>query len=92
MTRHDRYKIHSLGRYDRIRPTSTTYGELAARAGLERAARAAGQACAQNLIAPVVPCHRVLPAAGGKGLKRFGGYYYGPERKEWLLHHEATTR
>ncbi|SEG90759.1 methylated-DNA-[protein]-cysteine S-methyltransferase [Thermomonospora echinospora] len=76
-----------------VRPGETvTYGELAARAGLERAARAAGQACAQNLVAPVVPCHRVLPAAGGKGLKRFGGYYYGPERKEWLLSHEATTR
>jgi methylated-DNA-[protein]-cysteine S-methyltransferase len=64
-----------------------TYGQLAARAGLERAARAAGQACAQNLIAPVVPCHRVLPASGPK---KFGGYYYGTDRKEWLLRHEAA--
>ncbi|MBA9008019.1 MULTISPECIES: methylated-DNA--[protein]-cysteine S-methyltransferase [Thermomonospora] len=74
-----------------VRPGETvTYAELAARAGLERtAARAAGQACAQNLVAPVVPCHRVLPAAGGTGLKRYGGYYYGAERKQWLLAHES---
>jgi methylated-DNA-[protein]-cysteine S-methyltransferase len=69
---------------------TVTYGELAAQAGLERtAARAAGQACAQNLVAPVVPCHRVLPAAGPN---RFGGYYYGVDRKEWLLRHEAGHR
>lgn len=62
-----------------------TYAELAERAGLPRtAARAAGSACAQNLIAPFVPCHRVLPSTGG-----FGGYYYGVAVKEWLLTHEA---
>ena len=56
----------------RVRPGETvTYAELAVRAGLERtAARAAGQACAQNLVAPAVPCDRVLPAAGGAGLAR----------------------
>ncbi|MFI6476815.1 methylated-DNA--[protein]-cysteine S-methyltransferase [Nonomuraea sp. NPDC050663] len=66
--------------------TTVSYGELAERAGLPRtAARAAGSACAQNLIAPFVPCHRVLPTTGG-----FGGYYYGSHVKEWLLQHEAT--
>ncbi|GAA0922862.1 methylated-DNA--[protein]-cysteine S-methyltransferase [Nonomuraea longicatena] len=65
--------------------TTVSYAELAERAGLPRtAARAAGSACAQNLIAPFVPCHRVLPQGGG-----FGGYYYGPEVKEWLLGHET---
>src|SRR5690606_41818695 len=60
--------------------TTVTYADLAERAGLPRsAARAAGGACAQNLIAPFVPCHRVLPSTGG-----FGGYYYGVAIKEWL--------
>ncbi|PZG41623.1 methylated-DNA--[protein]-cysteine S-methyltransferase [Spongiactinospora gelatinilytica] len=64
---------------------TVTYAELAERAGMPRtAARAAGGACAQNLIAPFVPCHRVLPAGGG-----FGGYYYGTPVKEWLIAHEA---
>ncbi|MDP9846551.1 methylated-DNA--[protein]-cysteine S-methyltransferase [Streptosporangium lutulentum] len=62
------------------------YAELAERAGLPRtAARAAGSACAQNLIAPFVPCHRILPSTGG-----LGGYYYGTPVKRWLLTHEKT--
>ncbi|MEV6982611.1 methylated-DNA--[protein]-cysteine S-methyltransferase [Sphaerisporangium sp. NPDC051017] len=66
--------------------TTVSYAELAERAGMPKtAARAAGGACAQNLIAPFVPCHRVLPQAGG-----FGGYYYGPHVKEWLLGHEKA--
>lgn len=66
---------------------TVTYAELAVKAGLSRrAARAAGSACAGNLVAPIVPCHRVLPAAGG-----LGGYLYGVARKEWLLAHEAAA-
>lgn len=64
-----------------------TYTELARRAGSPQAVRAAGAACAANLIAPVVPCHRVLRADGS-----LGGYYYGLARKEWLLRHEGATR
>ncbi|MFC4115530.1 methylated-DNA--[protein]-cysteine S-methyltransferase [Nonomuraea zeae] len=68
--------------------TTVSYAELAVRAGLPKtAARAAGSACAQNLIAPFVPCHRVLPSGGG-----YGGYYYGVPIKEWLLHHEAGQK
>ncbi|WP_084963644.1 methylated-DNA--[protein]-cysteine S-methyltransferase [Thermoactinospora rubra] len=68
--------------------TTVSYAELAERAGLPRtAARAAGGACAQNLVAPFVPCHRVLPSTGG-----FGGYYYGTTVKEWLLAHEGARR
>ncbi|HMC68060.1 MAG TPA: methylated-DNA--[protein]-cysteine S-methyltransferase [Mycobacteriales bacterium] len=63
--------------------TTITYGELAARAGSPIAARAAGSACAVNLIAPVVPCHRVVRGGGA-----LGGYAYGLSRKEWLLKHE----
>jgi methylated-DNA-[protein]-cysteine S-methyltransferase len=67
--------------------TTVSYAQLAERAGLPRtAARAAGSACAQNLVAPFVPCHRVLPSTGG-----YGGYYYGTPVKEWLLAHEARA-
>jgi methylated-DNA-[protein]-cysteine S-methyltransferase len=65
---------------------TVTYGELADRAGMERAARAAGQACAKNLVAPAVPCHRVLRAGGDTG-----DYAYGADRKAWLLRHEALN-
>jgi methylated-DNA-[protein]-cysteine S-methyltransferase len=45
-----------------------SYGELAARAGRPRAARAAGTFCAGNQHALVVPCHRVIASDG------IGGY------------------
>ncbi|MEU0565538.1 methylated-DNA--[protein]-cysteine S-methyltransferase [Nonomuraea sp. NPDC005983] len=79
-----RKRLHQALR--EVKPgTTVSYGELAERAGLPKtAARAAGSACAQNLIAPFVPCHRVLPTTGG-----FGGYYYGVPVKEWLLAHES---
>lgn len=64
-----------------------TYAELACRAGSPGAARAAGQACARNLVAPFVPCHRVVPAGGG-----VGGYAYGADVKSKLLAHERDVR
>jgi methylated-DNA-[protein]-cysteine S-methyltransferase len=66
--------------------TTISYAALAARAGIPGAARAAGAACAANLVAPVVPCHRALRSDGS-----LGGYYYGLERKQWLLHHEGAA-
>ena len=60
-----------------------SYGELAARAGNPGAVRAAGSACSQNMVAPIVPCHRIVRTGGG-----LGGYYYGLAVKEWLLAHE----
>ena len=66
--------------------TTVTYTELAARAGQPTAPRAAGAACAANLIAPVVPCHRALRTDGS-----LGGYYYGLDRKRWLLRHEGVS-
>lgn len=79
-----RRRLHAALR--EVKPgTTVSYGELAERAGLPKtAARAAGSACSQNLIAPFVPCHRVLPSSGG-----YGGYYYGVPVKEWLLTHES---
>ena len=47
--------------------TLVSYGELARRAGRPGAARAAGAACKANTIAILVPCHRVVHAAGDLG-------------------------
>jgi methylated-DNA-[protein]-cysteine S-methyltransferase len=69
-----------------------SYAELAARAGSPLAARAAGSACAQNLIAPIVPCHRIVRGADAPAARRLGGYAYGLARKEWLLAHERQSR
>ncbi len=44
-----------------------TYGDLARRLGRPKACRAVGQVCAKNPAILVVPCHRVVPAAGGVG-------------------------
>ena len=64
-----------------------TYGELTARLGMAPgASRSVGTACGANLIAPIVPCHRVVRTGGG-----LGGYYYGLPTKQWLLDHESTT-
>ena len=47
----------------------STYGELAQRVGVPRAARAVGQVMAHNSVPLIVPCHRVIGAAG-----RLGGF------------------
>ena len=58
----------------------TTYAAVAARAGSEKASRAAGQALGSNPIPIVVPCHRVLASDGS-----LGGYSGGLEAKRRLL-------
>ncbi|HEY5031146.1 MAG TPA: methylated-DNA--[protein]-cysteine S-methyltransferase [Actinomycetes bacterium] len=63
-----------------------TYTELATKAGRPTAVRAAGSACARNLVAPFVPCHRVVRTDG-----TLGGYYYGLDVKRWLLAHEVAA-
>jgi methylated-DNA-[protein]-cysteine S-methyltransferase len=62
-----------------------SYAELATKAGRPSATRAAGTACARNLVAPFVPCHRVVRRDGS-----LGGYAYGLPVKRWLLAHEAS--
>lgn len=62
-----------------------TYGQVAAAVGRPRAHRAVGTAVARNPVPLLVPCHRVVPAAGGVG--NFG---LGPRRKEALLHREGA--
>ena len=64
-----------------------SYAELAKRAGSENAVRAAGSACARNLIAPIVPCHRIVKSGGA-----LGNYAFGLQAKEWLLRFEGALR
>lgn len=72
----------------KVSPGKTiSYGELAKRAGSADAVRAAGSACARNLIALVVPCHRIVKTGGA-----LGNYAYGLEVKEWLLRHEGALK
>lgn len=68
--------------------STTTYGALAARLGLEDdGARRVGAAMARNPVLIVVPCHRVL-GAGGKLV----GYAGGTLVKRSLLDLEARDR
>ena len=63
-----------------------SYGELAQR--LNGSARAVGQACGDNRFPLVIPCHRVVAAAGIGGFahRRDDAYL---RIKRWLLTHEA---
>ena len=56
-----------------------TYGEVANR--LEAPAQVVGQACGQNPIAIIIPCHRIV------GTNWLGGYSseLGLNAKQWLL-------
>ncbi len=64
-----------------------SYAELAKRAGSASAVRAVGSACANNLVAPVIPCHRIIKSGGA-----MGHYAYGGAVKEWLLRHEGALQ
>ena len=64
-----------------------SYAELAKRAGSASAVRAVGSACANNLVAPVIPCHRIIKSGGA-----MGNYAYGGAVKEWLLRHEGALQ
>lgn len=67
---------------------TVTYGELARRLGAE--ARAVGQACGDNRLPIVIPCHRVIAANGLGGFAHStSGYLI--EAKRWLLAHERTS-
>lgn len=74
----------------RIAPGETqSYGELARALGFPdpRAAIEIGAAVGANLLAIVVPCHRVIGKNGD--LK---GFAWGLHRKRWLLEHEGALR
>jgi methylated-DNA-[protein]-cysteine S-methyltransferase len=62
-----------------------TYGDLSKVLGAP--AQAIGQACGANPLPILIPCHRVLGAAG------LGGFSAprGVEAKVWLLRHEGAA-
>ena len=63
--------------------TTQSYAEVAKAIGRPTAARAVARACATNPVAVAIPCHRVVREDGG-----MGGYRWGIQRKETLLHLE----
>ena len=70
------------------RGKTLTYGELAKRLGAEP--RAIGQACGDNRLPIVIPCHRVVAANGIGGFAHAtSGYLL--EAKRWLLAHECAA-
>jgi AraC family transcriptional regulator, regulatory protein of adaptative response / methylated-DNA-[protein]-cysteine methyltransferase len=69
------------------RGETRSYSEIASAIGSPKAVRAVASACANNLVAVVVPCHRVVRLDGG-----LGGYRWGLERKKRLLEKERAMR
>jgi methylated-DNA-[protein]-cysteine S-methyltransferase len=70
------------------RGRTLTYGEMARK--LDGDARVVGQACGDNRLPIVIPCHRVVAAAGIGGFGHStGGFLL--EAKRWLLMHEARA-
>ena len=60
-----------------------SYSEVAFAIGRPQAVRAAGSACGDNVLAVLIPCHRVLRRDG-----TLGGYAWGLDRKRALLARE----
>ena len=61
-----------------------SYGEVARRLGMPRAARAVGQACGRNPVSIIVPCHRVVASNG------IGGFGNDIQMKVSLLRLEGV--
>ena len=68
------------------RGETRTYSQIAETIGSPAAVRAVGTACGSNLLALVVPCHRVVGAGG-----RLTGYRWGVDRKKQLLDLERKS-
>ena len=70
----------------KIPPGQTlSYAQLAQSLGRPGAARAVARACAQNRLAMIVPCHRIIRGDGS-----LGGYRWGLPRKSALLEGERA--
>jgi AraC family transcriptional regulator of adaptative response/methylated-DNA-[protein]-cysteine methyltransferase len=63
-----------------------SYGEVADGIHEPGAARAVARACATNVVAIVIPCHRVISATG-----ELAGYRWGLERKRTLIDMERAA-
>jgi AraC family transcriptional regulator, regulatory protein of adaptative response / methylated-DNA-[protein]-cysteine methyltransferase len=64
-----------------------SYSQVARAIGQPTARRAVAQACKQNPVPLVIPCHRVVRDDGS-----LGGYRWGPERKQHLLEQEKNAQ
>lgn len=65
---------------------TVSYSEIARRIGSPSAVRAVAGACAANMLAVAIPCHRVVRNDGG-----LSGYRWGVPRKRALLDREAQA-
>jgi len=63
---------------------TASYTEIAKRIGSPKSVRAVAQACATNMLAVAIPCHRVVRNDGA-----LSGYRWGVERKCTLLQKET---
>jgi len=64
---------------------TASYGDIAARIGQPKSTRAVARACAANMIAVAIPCHRVIRTDG-----QLSGYRWGVQRKRALLERERS--
>lgn len=64
-----------------------TYADVAQAIQQPKAARAVGTAIGSNLIALLIPCHRVLQSTG-----LIGGYMWGSTRKKAIIGWEAAQK
>ena len=65
---------------------TASYAEIAAAVGAPGAVRAVAGACAANVLAVAIPCHRVIRSDGA-----LSGYRWGVERKAALLARERAA-
>ena len=63
-----------------------TYGQIAKSLALPATAQDVGAACAANVLAVAIPCHRVVKADGS-----ISGYRWGVQRKRKLINLEAVA-
>jgi AraC family transcriptional regulator of adaptative response/methylated-DNA-[protein]-cysteine methyltransferase len=64
---------------------TASYADIARAVGRPKAVRAVGTANGSNVLAVVIPCHRVVRHDG-----TLGGYGGGTWRKQWLIEHERS--
>ena len=65
---------------------TVTYGLIAKALPLPATAQDVGAACAANVLAVAIPCHRVTKADGS-----ISGYRWGVQRKRKLINREAAA-